>query len=203
MRARQARELAGLARGLLRWQPAAGAVVLGMAVVLRAPDQIWKEAVWSLRVMALLLALGAVFALDDAAADVVAAVPLPLSWRTGLRVAAALLWTLPGWTSALLVAGPYLSGEWVLWSTLELAALLACGLALAAFLAGRGVAEPGVLAAPGLAVCWLGLYAQPAPLALFTLREQDWLAAHLRWAVVLGLAAAALAALSRDPAFRR
>ena len=89
--------------------------------------------------------------------------------------------------------------------TLEAAALLAVTVALAA--AGSRLAPErrgGVVAAPALlalasAACLLpaqvALYAQPGSAA--------WDGAHRRWALLLGLALAAFAVASRDPAHRR
>ncbi len=199
VRRRGLRSLAGLAPRLLRWQPLAGAVVI-VVVVLIWPTEGWKGGVWSLRAIALALAMGALFFLDDAAAELIAPVPTPLWVRTWTRAGAALLATLPVWIVALLVEGGRLPGVWVLWLSMEFAALLAAGLALTALLGrGRGGPEPGVLAMPGMVLIALAMLAVPEDWNLLSLKTTDWASAHVGWAAVLSAGVTALLWAVRDP----
>ena len=90
-------------------------------------------------------------------------------------------------------------------STLEAAALLAVTLALAA--TGSRLAPErrgGVVAAPALLTLATAAFLLPARVALYAPPgSAAWDGAHRRWAVLLGLALAAFAAASRDPAHRR
>ncbi|MER6174277.1 hypothetical protein [Streptosporangium sp. NPDC001681] len=205
IRLAQAALLARLSGKVIRWQPLLGALLLTGAVLAWPRDEplTWKGAVWSLRVIAALVTLAVVFVLDDAAADVLASVPLPLGARTALRVGFALVWIVPSWGVSLLVLAPGMPTVWILWSTVELAGLLVAGLAGAAALARRrGMWEPGIAVAPGVAGGWLLLFALPGPVAMFTLRPQDWTVAHLRWSLLLVAGLAVLIRMSRDPARR-
>ncbi|GAA0963995.1 hypothetical protein GCM10009555_000130 [Acrocarpospora macrocephala] len=193
--------MAAMAPRLLRWQPLAGAVMI-VAVVLVWPDAGWKGGVWSLRAVALVLTMGALFFLDDASAEVTAPVPAPLWLRTVVRAGLALLVALPVWIVALLVERSRLPEVWLLWLSVEFAALFVGGLAFAALL-GRGAPEPGVLAVPGLVVFTLAALAAPGEWTLLGLQTTDWTIAHVRWSVVLSVALAGLAWASRDPAWRR
>jgi peptidoglycan/LPS O-acetylase OafA/YrhL len=89
--------------------------------------------------------------------------------------------------------------------TLEAAALLAVTLALAA--AGSRLAPErrgGVVAAPALLALTSVGFPLPARVALYAQPDgAAWDGAHRRWALLLGLALAAFAAASRDPAHRR
>ena len=89
--------------------------------------------------------------------------------------------------------------------TLEAAALLAVTLALAA--AGSRLAPErrgGVVAAPALLALAFAATLLPGRVALYAQPgSAAWDGAHRRWALLLGLALAAFAAASRDPAHRR
>ncbi|MFI6452434.1 hypothetical protein ACIBF6_12825 [Streptosporangium amethystogenes] len=204
IRLAQAALLARLSGRVIRWQPLLGALLLTGAVLAWPHDEplTWKGAVWSLRVIAALVTLAVVFVLDDAAADMLASVPLSLGARTALRVGFALVWIIPVWGVSLLVLAPGMPTVWILWSTVELAGLLAAGLAGAALARRCGMREPGVVAAPGAAGGWLLLFTLPGPVAMFTLRPQDWTVAHLRWSLLLVAGLAVLIRMSRDPARR-
>ncbi|MEV4376637.1 hypothetical protein [Streptosporangium sp. NPDC049644] len=204
IRLAQAALLARLSGRVIRWQPLLGALLLTGAVLAWPHDEplTWKGAIWSLRVIAALVTLAVVFVLDDAAADMLASVPLSLGVRTALRVGFALVWIVPIWGVSLLVLAPDMPTVWILWSTVELAGLLAAGLAGAALARRRGMREPGVVAAPGVAGGWLLLFTLPGPVAMFTLRPQDWTEAHLRWSLLLVAGLAVLIRMSRDPARR-
>ncbi|WP_433500051.1 hypothetical protein ACQP1K_06990 [Sphaerimonospora sp. CA-214678] len=199
----QFRQLAGMSGRLTRWQPAA--LVTAVVTVLLAwpwdDDTSWKTGVWSLRAIAVLLTLGGVFALDDAAAEIVASSPTTLRARTIFRMWLTLAWAVPVWGISLLVMAPWIPAVWLLWSSLEFAALLTAGLSTAALAARRyGQSEPGTVVSTAVAAGFLGIFALPGPLALFTLRSQDLASAHIRWGLLLGLGVAVLWAASRDPA---
>jgi hypothetical protein len=89
--------------------------------------------------------------------------------------------------------------------TLEAAALLAVTVALAA--AGSRLAPErrgGVVAAPALLALTSAAFLLPAQVTLYAQPgSAAWDGAHRRWALLLGLALAAFAAASRDPAHRR
>ncbi|WP_155341016.1 hypothetical protein [Acrocarpospora corrugata] len=148
--------------------------------------------------------MGALFFLDDASAEVTAPVPAPRWVRVGTRAGLASLVALPVWIVSLLVERSRLPGVWLLWLSLEFAALFIGGLAFAALLGrGRGGPEPGVLAATELVVLTLGALAAPGEWTLLGLRTVDWTVAHVRWSVLLVAGVAGLAWASRDSAWRR
>lgn len=197
--------LARLSVRVVRWQPLLGALLL-TGVLLAWPHAeplTFKDTLWSLRTIAAAITLASVFVLDDVAVDVLAPVPLSLGARTALRVGFALVWIVPVWGVSLLVSAPRIPAVWILWSTVELAALLAAGLAGAAILSRRrGMREPGAAAAAGVAGGLVLLFVLPGPLAMLTLLEQYWSVAHLRWSVLLMAGLAVLIWMSRDPARR-
>ncbi|WP_169953056.1 hypothetical protein [Microbispora sp. H11081] len=191
---------------LTRWQPAAGATVI-VALLLAWPwdaDASWKLGVWSLRAIAVLLTLGGGFALDDAAAEIVASSPTTLRARMLFRLGLSLAWAVPVWGVSLLVMAPWIAPVWLLWSSLEFAALFAAGLSVAALMARwYGQSEPGTVTSTAVVGGWLVIFALPGPLAMFTLRPQDLGPAHVRWGLLLGLGAVVLWATSRDPSHGR
>ncbi|MEV0591775.1 hypothetical protein [Nonomuraea cavernae] len=202
IRLTQAALLARLSGKVIRWQPLMGALLVTGTVLVWTEPLTWKGALWPLRLIAVLLTLASVFVLDDAAANVVAPVPLPLWARTALRLGFALVWIVPVWGVSLLVLGPYLPAVWILWSTVELAGMLVVGLAGTVMLTRRGMREPGVAAAPSVVGGTLLIFVLPGPVAMLTLRPQDWTAAHLRWSLLLMAGLAALTWMSRDPVRR-
>ncbi len=139
-----------------------------------------------LRLAMIVAVLGHAFLLDDPSEPTTEAVAGSLLLRRALRVALLLPVTAAWWAAAVWrvrAVHPRLPLP-VAAYTLEVAALLAVTVALAA--AGSRLAPER----PQLA-----LYAQPG--------EAAWDGAHRRWALLLGLALAAFAAASRDPAHRR
>ena len=193
-RARQAILLARPSVRTAAWVAVLPAGVLGLGVLtLDGP------VVLELRLAAVALAAGAAFVLDDPAAETIAASPTPLLFRNLLRAALALPLVAALWTVLLLYAD--VAPAWAL--TLELAAMLAATLAIAALAAplvpdGRG----GVAAAPALLVL-LGAAALALPdgLTLFAAGPLDarWGASHERWASVLVAAILAFVYASLDP----
>jgi hypothetical protein len=189
----------GALRRAIRWQPPVAAwTLVGLLLLWRADDtQSTVSAVWLLRVIAGLLALGVVSVLDDAAAETLAPVPFSLAWRCGLRVAVAILCVAPAWVGAILWVRPAVP---VAALTLECATLVAVGLAVAGGVARWFDAnEPGVAAGPTLAAIAYGGSLLPQRWALYDLPGESWSAVHLRWAVMLGAAVAVLAVTLRDP----
>lgn len=188
----------------VRWPPALVAVVFVAGLVA------WKHEALSesgpvlvvLRIVAILLALGAVFVLEDDAAVSVASSPTPLWWRRALRCAVAAAIAVPAWAAVLTYAhsrAPEL--PWLRLS-LELAVLVTVGLAVAGVVSRRlDVLDSGTTAA--LAVLGFALTAAylPARLALFTAPGSPaWDPSTLRWAGMLLVAATVLAVSTLDPA---
>jgi hypothetical protein len=152
-------------------------------------------------------ALGCAFLLDDPSEPTTEGVAGSLLLRRSLRVALLLPATTAWWAAVLWrvqAVHPGLSLP-VAALTLEAAALLAVTMALAA--AGSRLAPErrgGVVAAPALLALTSGCFLLPAPVALYAQPgSAAWDGAHRRWALLLGLALAAFAAASRDPAHRR
>jgi hypothetical protein len=87
---------------------------------------------------------------------------------------------------------------------LEAVTILAVGLAVAAIAVRyAGVDEPGVGAAPTVLGFVVALAFVPSRWALMVPTGPQWSAAHLRWALLLVIAAAMIVAAARDPAARR
>jgi hypothetical protein len=154
------------------------------------------------RVVVLILVLGSGFAFDDPAAPTLQASPYPLARRFWLRIGCAAAVTIALWTVALVrllpPAPPLERMSLALGLTVELLAALSVVWASAAWGRRRGVHEPGPATAPVLiGLLFVTLLQEQAP--LFVGPGPQWLAAHLRWAAVLALGAALLAAAMRDP----
>jgi hypothetical protein len=123
-------------RDALRWQPAAGAAALAALLLAWKADDLddGGTALMSLRAVAAVLALGAAFLLDDAAADTLACSPTSLAWRrSSYLLATAALTGIP-WAAAVLTAQSLGADLPVVALTLEFAALVALALAAAAAL---------------------------------------------------------------------
>jgi hypothetical protein len=156
------------------------------------------------RLSAVLLALGAVFVLDDAAAVTVAAFPTPLWWRRMLRFGLAAVFVLPAWAAVLAYA--YSQQPELPWPrlTLELTVLVTFGFAIGdAAARWLDVNEPGMTAALAvLGFTFIGLHL-PMRIGLFAMPDSpDWEPSTLRWAGVLIVAVAVLLATIRDPGQR-
>jgi fluoroquinolone transport system permease protein len=152
-------------------------------------------------------ALGCAFLLDDPSEPTTEGVAGSLLLRRSLRVALLLPATAVWWVAVvwrLRAVHPGLPLP-VAALTLEAAALLAVTVALAA--AGSRLAPErrgGVVAAPALLALASAAFLLPAQVALYAQPgSAAWDGAHQRWALLLGLALAAFAAASRDPAHRR
>ena len=152
-------------------------------------------------------ALGCAFLLDDPSEPTTEGVAGSLLLRRTLRVALLLPATAAWWVAVVWrvqAVHPRLPLP-VAALTLEAAALLAVTLALAA--AGSRLAPErrgGVVAAPALLALASAAFLLPARVALYAQPgSAAWDGAHRRWAPLLGLALAAFAVASRDPAHRR
>jgi hypothetical protein len=193
------------------WGPplAAFTVSLGLLALAVRPGLALPAAqlvLW-LRIAMIAAALGWAFLLDDPSEPTTEGVAGSLLLRRALRVALLLPATAAWWVAVVWRVGavyPRMPLP-VAALTLEAAALLAVAVALAA--AGSRLAPErrgGVVAAPALLALAYAATLVPARIALYALPVgAAWDAAHRRWALLLGLALAAFAAASRDPAHRR
>lgn len=197
IRARQARLLV---RSLLRTVPlvplAAAAACGALALSLEG------DVVFLLRLAAVALCTGAAFALDDPAAVTTASTPTPLLFRRLLRVALMAPLVVAIWALLLAYAGESVRTA----LTLELAAMLAVTLAVAALATphmadGRG----GLAAGPALlALMAVAALAVPGRWTLLAKAgDPRWAASHVRWGFVLALAVGAVVYASLDPGRHR
>jgi hypothetical protein len=192
----------------LRWQPVLVSVLTSALLlwwwqhgVTAAPD----SAVLRLRIVALLLAVGVGFALDDQTRPTVAAVPTPLWWRIVVRLIGVAAPATLAWCASLAWVGWRVHGDLPAATlTLEAAALAALVLAVAGGLARwRSTSEPGAVTAPAMLALGLILPQLPRRVALVVPPGPAWDPAHVRWAVLLTIAVAVLALSLRDPAAPR
>lgn len=188
----------------VRWPPALAAVLLvaGLAIWQDEAFGSHGSALLMARTVAVVLALGAVFVLDDAAAVSVAPSPSPLWWRRMLRYGVAVLFVVPAWAGLL---GYALSRQPELpWPrmTLELTALVIFGLAVAAAsVRWFDATDPGMTASLGVLGLVFVIAHLPPRLALFAAPSSAaWQPSSLRWAALLLVALAVLTVASRDPA---
>jgi hypothetical protein len=189
----------------LRWQPMVASWALAAALLGWRVSDVSDPAaaVTLLRLVAVLLALGALFVLDDEALSIAAAAAVSLAVRTATRVAVAAAGCAAAWLPALALTEARTGVRVPAGISVEIAALLACGLAVAAA-AQRffDLPEPGLAAGPAAVGLILGLLQLPEQFAFVTPPGDGWLAAHLRWAGLLAIGALALVASTRDPATR-
>ena len=193
------------------WGPplAAFTVSLGLLALAVRPGSVLEaeELEQWLRIAIVTGALGWAFLLDDPSEPTTEGVAGSLLLRRALRVALLLPATAAWWVAVvwrIRAVYPAVSLP-VAAFTLEAAALLAVTLALAA--AGSRLAPErrgGVVAAPALLALAFAATLLPGRVALYAQPvSAAWDGAHRRWALLLGLALAAFAAASRDPAHRR
>jgi fluoroquinolone transport system permease protein len=206
----RATQLKALAPALFRavhWQPvvvsaAASALLLWWQWGATAQP---AKALWLLRAVALLLAVGIAFALDDRTRPTLAAVPTPLRWRASVRLICVAPPAALAWCAALVLVEWRADGTVAGWAlTLEAVAFGAVVLALAGGLARwRDVTDPGTVVGP--AILGLGLLVPQLPdkIALVGLPGPGWGPAHLRWTSLFAIAVAVLALSLRDPAAAR
>jgi fluoroquinolone transport system permease protein len=210
MRTRQLRQLAPALLRSVRWQPTVAAAGIAAVVLAARRDHLdhSAQAILVLRVVALLLAAGLAFALDDRSRRTVQSVPSPAWWRAAGQVSVALGPAVAFWCAAIGWVSTRTGDLPVLGLSLEAAALAAAGLALAAGLVRwRDVGDPGAVAGPALLVSGLMTAQLPERVALLVGPGPSWIAAHLRWSALLTAAAAVMVLAVRDPAapspFRR
>jgi hypothetical protein len=160
-----------------------------------------------LRIAMMAGALGCAFLLDDPSEPTTEGVAGSLLLRRSLRVALLLPATAAWWVAVVWrvrAVHPGLPLP-VAALTLEAVALLAVTMGLAA--AGSHLAPErrgGVVAAPALLALTSAAFLLPAQATLYAPPgSAAWDGAHQRWALLLGLALAAFAVASRDPAHRR
>ncbi len=163
------------------------------------------DVVGDLRVLALLLALGSGYVLDDGAATTLQASPYSLARRLWLRIGWAAAIVTPLWIAMLahLLPSAPASDRWDvgLGLTVELAAVLAVVRAVAAWGRRRGVEHPGIITSPALLASLL-LAASISRAPMLVGPGPEWASAHVRWSIVLVGAAGMLMAAMRDPAAR-
>ena len=198
------------ARAVAWWPPlAAFTVSLGLLALAVRPGSVLEaeELVQWLRIAIVTGALGCAFLLDDPSEPTTESGAGSLLLRRALRVALLLPATAAWWVAVvwrIRAVYPAVSLP-IAAFTLEVAALLAVTMALAA--AGSRLAPErrgGVVAAPALLALTSAAFLLPAQVTLYAQPgSAAWDGAHRRWALLLGLALAAFAAASRDPAHRR
>jgi hypothetical protein len=201
----QLRQLAPALLRSVRWQPTVAAAGIAAVILGVRRDHLGQsaQAITVLRVTALLLAVGVAFALDDRSRRTVQSVPSPAWWRAVGQASVALVPAVAAWLAALGWVSTRTDDLPVLGLSLEAAALVTVGLALAAGLVRwRDLVDPGTVAGPVLVVSGLMLAELPARLALMVAPGPAWTAAHLRWLALLVAAGAVVLLAVRDPAAR-
>jgi len=181
--------------------PAAVAVVTFLVARRGGTDDV----IGDLRLLGLLLALGSGYVLDDGAAVTLQASPYSLARRLWLRIGCATAIVAPLWTAMLayLLPSAPAGDRWAvgLGLTVELAAVVAVVLAVAAWGRRRGVEHPGIITTPVLlASLFLAASISRAPLLIGP--GPQWTSAHVRWSVVLVVATGVLLVGMLDPAAR-
>jgi hypothetical protein len=205
MRTRQLRQLAPALLRSVRWQPTVAAAGIAAVVLAVRRDHLAHsaQAILVLRVVALLLAVGMAFALDDRSRRTVQSVPSPAWWRAAGQTSVALVPATAAWVAAVAWVSTRTGDLPVLGLSLEAAALVAVGLALAAGLVRwREVPDPGTVAGPVLVVSGLMMMQLPQRFALMVGPGPGWTAAHLRWSALLAASVAVMLLAVRDPAAR-
>jgi fluoroquinolone transport system permease protein len=198
----------------IRWSPLLGAIVVAFIQVFVQTREtcpptnacVGPEArVLALRIAAIFLALGTAFVLDDPTEETTGHLPTPRWLRRAVRVGlvapvVALTWALllPLAMRSSVDTNPFPTAA----VTLELATLVIAALALSVASA-RFVPEGmgGIAAGPILLGLIAAAHYLPERLAVFLLDPQTprWHSAHDVWRVLLLIAVAALALVSRDP----
>jgi hypothetical protein len=179
---------------------AAALVLLAMASPAMDSDD---GALLVLRGTAVLLATALALAVDEPSAQLLDATPTTLLQRLAARTAVCAVLVLPVWLLALSAATTGGADIPLGAVTLELAALVALGLAVPLCLRRwRGMTQPAPVVGPVLLGALIAAGHLPERLQLLPFSPDDpsWDAAHLRWGGVLLLAAALVAAAAGDPA---
>jgi hypothetical protein len=183
----------------------AAAVVAFLAARRGATHDVTHDVIGDLRVLALLLALGSGYVLDDGAAVTLQASPYSLARRLWLRIGSAAAVVVPLWTAMLarfLPSAPA-GDRWALGLglTVELAAALTVIWAVAAWARRYGFEHPGLITTPAL-LASLFMAASIARAPMLVGSGAQWTPAHLRWSGILVGATCVLVAGMRDPAAR-
>ncbi len=189
----------------LRLAPFAPAVAT-VVVLLVARRGGTHNVVGDLRGLALLLALGSGYVLDDGAAVTLQASPYSLARRLWLRIGAAAAVGTPLWAAMLayLLPSAPSADRWrlALGLTVELAAGLAAVWAVAAWSRRQAFDHPGIITTP-VALAALVPAASMSRARLLVGFGPQWTPAHQRWAGIVIVVTGALLAAMRDPAARR
>ncbi len=182
--------------------PAAVAVVVLVVARRGGTDDV----VGDLRWLALLLALGSGYVLDDGAAVMLQASPYSFARRLWLRITAAAAVGTPLWAAMLayLLPSAPAADRWRLGLglTVELAAGLVVIWAVAAWARRHAFDHPGVITTPVVLAALVPAVSMSRARLLVGFGPQ-WTPAHWRWAGILIVVTAALVAAMRDPAARR
>lgn len=181
-----------------------GLLLAGIPRLLPAPPDAWL-CLNLLRAAALAFGLGLAFLLDDPARHTTAAVPTRRPVRIGLRVAFVVPFAVLWWTAALLLI-PGRTRPPVGAVSLEAAATALLALAAAAVAVRlTQVTEPGITLAAGLLPTALAaaLLLPDRWTLVAAATDPRWDGAHVRWAVLLVVAALVGAYSTAEPARRR
>jgi hypothetical protein len=194
-----------MAIGVLRGAPwVAIAAASGTAGVLLLISSVWPDRPFAAFFLGLgLAALGAAacFVLDEPAAEVVDAAPVPLRQRSivrGIALAVPL-----GLGALAAVAREVRLAETTAWGTLlEVLGLTVVGLTVAAVLRRRGQAAPGELAATGVA-CFVLLLVLKEPTAKWVAvlpsgPDPHWDRTLILWLAIIAACLVTLARSTRD-----
>jgi hypothetical protein len=181
------------------WQPAVAAWVAGALIVATRHDQTFAP---TLELVSVLLATGAGFALDDPAAEILAASPASLLRRRGARVLFSVMSTVLVWLTLVGVQGPESANE--AWAIAAMfAGLLALSLAIAGVASRRSASgRGGIVAGPALFVLLIASSIVPPrwrPLPMGDV-PGGWAAIYLRWGSAAIVGAIAFVWSSRDRA---
>jgi hypothetical protein len=191
-------------RALPRSAVLGGCSVAALLPVVAWPSLDTGSGLLVLRGTAVLLAVAVTFAVDDPAADVLAASPTPLRQRVMVRVALAVAVAGAAWTAAAAVVAAR-DHVPVAGLTLEVLALAMVGIAVAlALQTWGGATDPGILTAPVVAGAVLAANLLPSRWALLVAGPggPEWEQAHRRWAAVLVVAVVAARLATADRASR-
>lgn len=191
---------------LLRWQPALGAAVAAVALLVWKYDEVESvaAAVWMMRISGLIMAVGAVFLLDDASANITDSGPTRRRLRSGLRLmlmsAVVMIGCMP--LVVVIVARVSLGSDW--WGVLlEIAVLTTVGAAFSLTMQRwRGLAEPGQFAGVAVIGTMVAANMLSARWPMLVTPGPDWDEAHQRWGVPLLMAGVLVVWQLRDSAAR-
>lgn len=194
VRARQALRLVRPLARAVNWTafpPAGGLALLIVWAMATDTHAGMEELIVALRAAAIVLALAAAFALDDAAANIAAASPCPVLLRRSLRIVLVAMPTTSLWMSTMLLAQRKSLAEATAlpmgFLTLELTTVVMIGLGVAATAARRGVANSaGRVGASSLLAMTVATWIVPEELRPWVYpSEPSWRTVHMWWAFAL------------------